>query len=415
LIKKASIVRSKINLIAILLLTLVACSDKINFSTINIADAYNPQFMLWAEHEMICSSDSTNIWVNFVKNDPSNKNPKLRNLYFHYRIVPDYESNTILASDTLSKNFSITEGSSGKIVKFKIKNITSRNNFLLVLILSDQDGEIVFLHDILVKPNDITKQYAIFDGAGSYPLFRNYLTTADNFSIKNNANKTLLVNYFDYTFAPALPPMAIGNPPAPAKEFKVDSTFYINTSQATNFNKVGLYFVQVDEETKAGISIIVEPNKFPEVTKTFDMVNPLIYIITRDERTKLFASQTPKKELDALWLSLGGNKSQAKKLIKAFYNRVAFANINFTTYKPGWKTDKGMIYTVYGKPDEVFRYNEKEIWRYNKKGNFSEITFIFYKRENTFSDNIYDLERNERYNQIWYPMVEQWRNGVLNR
>jgi GWxTD domain-containing protein len=415
LANKFSIIRSKINLIAILLLVLVACSDKINFSTINIADAYNPQFMLWAQHDKIVTTDSSALWVNFVKNDPNNKNPKLRNLYFHYRIVPDYTTNTILASDTLSKNFSITEGSSGKIVKFKIKNIPGRDSFLLVLILSDSDGEIVFIHDILIKTNQENKKYAIFDGAGSYPLFRNHLTITDNFAIKSNSNNKLVVNYFDYTFTPALPPMATGNPPAPAKEFKVDSTFEIYTNTAINFNKIGLYFIQTSDDRQAGISIIVEPNKFPTITKTFDMVNPMIYILTRDERVKLFAAENPKKELDAIWLNLGGNKSQAKKLIKAFYKRVEFANINFTTYKPGWKTDKGMIYVVYGKPDEVFRFNDKEIWRYNKKGSFSEITFIFYKRENTFSDNIYDLERNERYNQIWYPMVEQWRNGVLNR
>src|SRR5215207_4095403 len=36
-----------------------------------------------------------------------------------------------------------------------------------------------------------------------------------------------------------------------------------------------------------------------------------------------------------------------------FYERIAYANANFTSGKPGWKTDRGRIYIRWGKPDSV--------------------------------------------------------------
>ena len=36
-----------------------------------------------------------------------------------------------------------------------------------------------------------------------------------------------------------------------------------------------------------------------------------------------------------------------------FYERIAYANANFSSGKPGWKTDRGRIYIRWGKPDSV--------------------------------------------------------------
>ncbi len=36
-----------------------------------------------------------------------------------------------------------------------------------------------------------------------------------------------------------------------------------------------------------------------------------------------------------------------------FYERIAYANANFSSGKPGWKTDRGRIYIRWGKPDSI--------------------------------------------------------------
>ena len=35
------------------------------------------------------------------------------------------------------------------------------------------------------------------------------------------------------------------------------------------------------------------------------------------------------------------------------YQRIAYANEHFAAGVPGWKTDRGRIYIVFGKPDEI--------------------------------------------------------------
>ena len=39
---------------------------------------------------------------------------------------------------------------------------------------------------------------------------------------------------------------------------------------------------------------------------------------------------------------------------EGYYRRVRFANEEFTQYKDGWKTDRGMIYILFGPPNQVF-------------------------------------------------------------
>ena len=42
--------------------------------------------------------------------------------------------------------------------------------------------------------------------------------------------------------------------------------------------------------------------------------------------------------------------------------KLCFSSVTslFTSYKQGWKTDKGMIYIIFGAPDEVLKDGERE-------------------------------------------------------
>ena len=53
------------------------------------------------------------------------------------------------------------------------------------------------------------------------------------------------------------------------------------------------------------------------------------------------------------------------------YRRIAYANDRFRTRSgiPGWQTDRGHIYIVYGPPDEIESHpsgaNARELWMYH--------------------------------------------------
>ena len=70
---------------------------------------------------------------------------------------------------------------------------------------------------------------------------------------------------------------------------------------------------------------------------------------------------------------------------EGYYRRVRFANEEFTQYKDGWKTDRGMIYILFGPPNQVF-YSDfvsfekaSQQWVYYNNGIF----FTFFDDHNT--------------------------------
>jgi len=66
-----------------------------------------------------------------------------------------------------------------------------------------------------------------------------------------------------------------------------------------------------------------------------------------------------------------------------YFRRVKYANKNFSVFRDGWKTDRGMIYILFGPPNEIVRYdyhsatNPIQYWSYYSYN----ITFEFYDRD----------------------------------
>ena len=81
------------------------------------------------------------------------------------------------------------------------------------------------------------------------------------------------------------------------------------------------------------------------------------------------------------------------ELMEEYYRRVAFSIEAFTVVQDGWKTDRGMIYILFGPPDEIqrgpFEVDRKpyQVWEYYRIGK----QFIF-RDETGFGD--YRLDHN---------------------
>lgn len=79
------------------------------------------------------------------------------------------------------------------------------------------------------------------------------------------------------------------------------------------------------------------------------------YIITDDER-KAFKNLSNDEEREAFienfWQRRNPNPdSPDNEFREEHYRRIAYANEHFAAGKPGWKTDRGRIYIMYGEPD----------------------------------------------------------------
>ena len=84
---------------------------------------------------------------------------------------------------------------------------------------------------------------------------------------------------------------------------------------------------------------------------------PISYIITAQERAafkKLTTDDERDRFIEEFWRrrnpSPGSPENQFKE---EFFRRIAYANEHYSSGIPGWRTDRGHIYIMYGPPDEV--------------------------------------------------------------
>lgn len=81
------------------------------------------------------------------------------------------------------------------------------------------------------------------------------------------------------------------------------------------------------------------------------------YIITPAER-KAFMMLTTNEEREAFIKIFWDNRdpnpdTEENEYREEYYQRIAYANENFASGIPGWRTDRGRIYIAWGKPDSV--------------------------------------------------------------
>jgi GWxTD domain-containing protein len=81
------------------------------------------------------------------------------------------------------------------------------------------------------------------------------------------------------------------------------------------------------------------------------------YIITDQERfafMRLATDDEREQFIEGFWERRNPNPASPENVYKeAYYQRFVYANEQFGTGIPGWKTDRGRIYIMYGPPDEV--------------------------------------------------------------
>ena len=81
------------------------------------------------------------------------------------------------------------------------------------------------------------------------------------------------------------------------------------------------------------------------------------YIISDQERTafkKLETDEERQHFVDQFWERRNPTPGSADNPFKReYYRRIAYANEHYAANVPGWKTDRGRVYILYGPPDEI--------------------------------------------------------------
>src|SRR5258705_13584823 len=99
-------------------------------------------------------------------------------------------------------------------------------------------------------------------------------------------------------------------------------------------------------------------NVKPELKKAYKdwLDKDVTYIITDEERKafkKLATDDERERFIEEFWQRRDPDPDTDENEFKEeYYERIAYANEHFSSGIPGWKTDRGRIWIMYGKPDE---------------------------------------------------------------
>jgi GWxTD domain-containing protein len=158
---------------------------------------------------------------------------------------------------------------------------------------------------------------------------------------------------------------------------------------------------------------------FPRPVTLNEMTGSVVYLLNHEEREALDAAGSAlerRRQFDRFWLSLVNDRQIAADLIRKYYSRVEEANRLFSTFKEGWKTDRGMVYIILGPPEGIERVFDRESWYYSQSGSERENLWQFRRVQfapEQFIMDDYVLVRGIQYERYWQRVLSKWREGLV--
>jgi GWxTD domain-containing protein len=238
-------------------------------------------------------------------------------------------------------------------------------------------------------------------------VFKPYVFLGQEYTLRGAASDQSLHVYFYKTDFPVASPPFTEKGAHLDRFMFADSSFRVAPGQKVAFKSKGLYLVQQDTAATEGYAFRAVSSSFPKFTKVEDIPAPLIFVCTKEEHDELIAAGNDKSKVDKVILDITRDKDRAKNFMRSYFRRVELANLYFSSFKEGWKTDRGMLYLIFGLPDEVSRTGQNEIWYYK---NFRE-RFTFVKSGSIYDPNNYILLRSSKFSETWFNTVDSWRKS----
>ncbi|MEO1256252.1 MAG: GWxTD domain-containing protein, partial [Bacteroidota bacterium] len=190
-----------------------------------------------------------------------------------------------------------------------------------------------------------------------------------------------------------------------APQVDLDTSFVFKDSVI--FEEDHFYTIRKDSLATVGVTMLRVPPYFPEYRKLRELMEAMLYLTSEQEKKSILKSKNLRQSFDSFWMNTYSTKSRARNAIRDYYSKIRKANESFTDFKPGWKTDRGMMYIVFGLPDEVYRTANSEEWYYD-----SGVAFEFTIISTFFAPKTYSLRRSKDLEELWYSQIAALRRSV---
>jgi GWxTD domain-containing protein len=169
-----------------------------------------------------------------------------------------------------------------------------------------------------------------------------------------------------------------------------------------------------------GIEFNVRSENFPEAISVKEKAESLQYLLTKSQYLDLIQHNDPDiidNRIQEFWDSKIQNPTISKIIMEKYYSRVKEANKLFSNFKEGWKTDRGMVYILFGEPKRIQKNVNTLVWYYSTNLEDPERTFTFETpktRNKYYPFDNYILSRSNNYFNIQYRQIQKWLNGLIS-
>lgn len=363
-------------------------------NSINFNYLYNLQSEVEMRLTPVVRGDSINLFFQIIANNPNNTR-----YIVHWEKRDSYaqrQGATLAEGDTLTLSNVWTTGN---------LNFTKPEKpwVLLARVTNPANGKKWYFI------RQIESHYPVngFITLAGVPQWLPFHQAEGRFVIQAAEQKPIHFSYYKDEFPTPSPPFA-------DKELKMDRFLFPDSVFMTTpgssigpFSKQGLYLAQQDTLSSQGFAFMIRKSPYPRYNTLAELKGPLLFVTTKEENDQLGAAGEDKVKFDKVILGITGDKDRAKTFMKNYFKRVEYANYFFTSFKEGWKTDRGMVFIIFGSPEEVAFNGQQETWQYRSVG----LRFVFNKAGSVYGPDHYVLVRDKDYAETWYSTVDLWRKS----
>lgn len=392
----------------------------------DLSDIYNPsRSSLHPDYSIKHINDSASLTyirlfpAELVFNEANEERESRASITINYRLyhIEDESQNLILKdSSTIQKFLYQDDVRNSYFTALPLKAYYGSKYILQVSFRDNNRSKESRKYLIIDKTSRFNRQnFSVLSARTNYPAFSDIFATGENFKLNFNqfGYDSIYVDY--YSLDRTLPrPIFSAAPEIQMKTFP-DSSYALpyNDSVIYNLPKTGIFLFKMQKESNIGCTLFNFGESFPKAQTTDDLLWPLVYLSSTAEFRDLRLEPNRKLAIDNYWLKMASDMDDARELIRVYYNRVLFSNLYFSSYKEGWKTDRGMIYIIFGPPDMLDISPDLEIWKYRTRKSSSPLEFRFDRKDNMFSYEDYQLDRRSSSTAIWAEAVQSWKRGKI--
>ena len=172
-----------------------------------------------------------------------------------------------------------------------------------------------------------------------------------------------------------------------------NQSIFIPSEKLKNIrNNFNIFVKQDGKLIEENVTFSIYKSGFSNSIRDIDAaLNQMKYMLDNDQSSLLKSKKKLEREMffNQIWKERDPTPlTEYNELMEEYFNRVNYTIEHFSGWEAGWETDRGMVYILFGAPDEINRYNSnnnlnkaRQVWVYRKIG--KEFSFI---DQNGFGD-----------------------------